>query len=116
MKKLPNKTQTRRKTSYAIQIGKLKRKSCKECGDIKSQAHHTDYSKPLKIMGLCAKHHREWHKKNGDMKGENEYTFRAIFVKRETHKKFALRAVKEELTFDELINELLKVKLSTINK
>ena len=42
--------------------------------------------------------------------------YKTISVKPATHKKFALRAVNEEKTFDELINELLKVKLSTLTK
>ena len=42
--------------------------------------------------------------------------YKAIFVKEETHTKFRVRAAKEKMTFDELLNELLKVKLSTINK
>lgn len=39
---------------------------------------------------------------------ENKNVYKAIFVKRETHKKFALRAVEEEKTFDILLGELLE--------
>jgi hypothetical protein len=34
---------------------------CEVCGEIKVQAHHTDYSKPLDVQWLCFKHHREAH-------------------------------------------------------
>lgn len=33
------------------------------CGNAKVEAHHTDYSKPLKIIWLCKKHHIEADKK-----------------------------------------------------
>lgn len=46
----------------AIAKGKLKKEPCKICGDIKVDAHHDDYSKPLDIVWLCRKHHAEYHK------------------------------------------------------
>lgn len=36
---------------------------CLICGDEKSQAHHEDYNKPLEVIWLCDKHHKELHKK-----------------------------------------------------
>jgi hypothetical protein len=45
---------------------------------------------------------------------KKEPVYKAIMVKKETHRKFALRAKKEELkqkrtiTYDELINQLIK--------
>ena len=50
----------------ALYNGLLVKKPCEVCGNIKSEAHHPDYSKPLDIMWLCLKHHREWHKKHGN--------------------------------------------------
>ncbi len=35
---------------------------CVVCGDEKSQRHHPDYSKPLEVVFLCDKHHKEEHK------------------------------------------------------
>ena len=32
---------------------------CEICGDIKSEAHHDDYSKPDKVRWLCRIHHRQ---------------------------------------------------------
>jgi hypothetical protein len=32
------------------------------CGETNSQAHHSDYSKPLEVVWLCRKHHLEVHK------------------------------------------------------
>ena len=43
----------------AIKSGKLKRLPCEVCGNIKSQMHHPDYSKPLKVRWLCPKYHGE---------------------------------------------------------
>ena len=42
--------------------GELKYKPCEMCGEIKSEAHHDDYKKILKIRFLCKKHHIEFHK------------------------------------------------------
>lgn len=41
----------------------MKKLPCVKCGNIKSQAHHEDYSKPLKVTWLCAIHHTELHRK-----------------------------------------------------
>lgn len=35
---------------------------CEVCGEEKTEAHHTDYSKPLMVNWLCGKHHRLLHK------------------------------------------------------
>lgn len=57
----PEKQKARNKTDYAVRSGKLIKKSCEVCGNVKSQAHHSDYSKPLDVRWLCFKHHRETH-------------------------------------------------------
>lgn len=51
------------KTTRAIREGKLIKKPCEECGDLKSQAHHPDYSKPLEVVWFCRKHHLKKHGK-----------------------------------------------------
>jgi hypothetical protein len=48
----------------ALKAGRLERKPCEVCGNIKAHAHHSDYNKPLDVIWLCAKHHKEWHMKN----------------------------------------------------
>jgi hypothetical protein len=50
-----------RKVRDAISQGKLKRESCSVCGEIKTHAHHADYSKPLNVTWLCAPHHQAIH-------------------------------------------------------
>jgi len=45
-----------------LREGKVKRKNCEKCGKRKSQAHHEDYSKPLKVKWLCIKCHSFRHK------------------------------------------------------
>lgn len=52
---------TRRKTNLAIKKGILKRKPCSVCDNIKSDAHHFDYNRPLEVIWLCRKHHRLLH-------------------------------------------------------
>jgi len=63
--KVLDKEKTREITREFVRKGILIKKSCKKCGDLKVHAHHSDYSKTLKVIWLCKKHHREWHKKNG---------------------------------------------------
>lgn len=57
----PQKAFARSSVSNAIRAGKLKRLPCVVCCSPKSEAHHPDYSKPLDVVWLCLKHHRETH-------------------------------------------------------
>lgn len=59
--KYPEKWSARAKVRYAVKVGKLEKLACAVCGDIKSSAHHEDYSKPLEVVWLCGQHHRERH-------------------------------------------------------
>lgn len=49
------------KVKRAVYNGVLVRKPCEICGEIKSDAHHEDYSKPLVVRWLCRKHHIREH-------------------------------------------------------
>lgn len=63
-KRNPLKTECRKKTKAAINSGRLLRLPYQICGNVKSQAHHSDYSKPYEIEWLCFKHHCERHGKH----------------------------------------------------
>lgn len=58
------KSYTRSITSTEIKHKRIIRQPCIVCGEIKSEAHHSDYNKPFEITWLCRKHHIEWHKTN----------------------------------------------------
>ena len=45
----------------AVKQGKLIKLPCEICGNPKSEAHHADYSKPLDVVWVCRKHHRDMH-------------------------------------------------------
>lgn len=62
--KNPKKILAQRLVKQAIKFGGLIKMPCEECGEGKSEAHHCNYNKPLKIMWLCRKHHIQWHKNN----------------------------------------------------
>lgn len=57
----PERVMAREKVYRAITNGQLTREPCEVCGDHNSQAHHKDYRKPLEVIWLCAKHHKERH-------------------------------------------------------
>lgn len=57
----PEKYRARKKTSRAIQEGRLIKQPCVRCGSTDVHAHHEDYSKPLDVVWLCPSHHRERH-------------------------------------------------------
>lgn len=47
-----------------LKRGKIKKEPCRICGDLKSQMHHEDYSKPTEVIWLCRKCHLELHNDN----------------------------------------------------
>lgn len=49
-------------TGNAIRDGKLIKQPCEKCGELKVEAHHYDYSRPLEVNWLCKKCHAEHHK------------------------------------------------------
>lgn len=46
----------------ALKTGRLTKLPCLTCGDVKTDAHHDDYSKPLDVKWLCRAHHADHHK------------------------------------------------------
>ena len=62
-KKNPLRTKACNIVNKAIQKGKIKKESCFICDSFSTEAHHPDYSKPLKIIWLCKKCHSELHRK-----------------------------------------------------
>jgi len=57
--KYPEKALARQMVNNAVRDRQLKREPCVYCGDKRSQAHHSDYSKPLDVTWACFKCHRE---------------------------------------------------------
>lgn len=61
--KNPNKRKVHEKLNGAIRSGKIIKFPCEKCGNQKVDGHHPDYSKPLEVMWLCRKHHKEEHRR-----------------------------------------------------
>ncbi len=57
----PTKYRASNAVSNAVRDGRLVRRPCELCGDVKAQAHHDNYDKALEVRWLCFKHHRELH-------------------------------------------------------
>ena len=51
----------RRKTRRYLAKGLLVKTPCHVCGSLEVEAHHADYSRPLDVVWLCKKHHKELH-------------------------------------------------------
>lgn len=43
----------------SVKKGITIKQPCEKCYSKKVQAHHEDYSKPLEVIWLCHKHHRD---------------------------------------------------------
>lgn len=56
------KVRAQRKVRRLILRNEMERQPCERCGGPKAQAHHDDYSRPLEVMWLCPRHHRERHR------------------------------------------------------
>lgn len=65
--KYPNKYKAHSMINNAIRDGKLHKMTCEVCcSGVDVHAHHDDYLKPLNIRWLCAVHHSQWHRDNGE--------------------------------------------------
>lgn len=62
-KRNPEKIRAHLKLKRAVNKGIITKLPCQVCGNIKSEAHHWDYTKPLDVKWLCSKHHAEIHRK-----------------------------------------------------
>ena len=48
----------------AVKSGKIKKMPCSVCGStVRIHGHHSDYKKPLNVIWLCPKHHKQLHQK-----------------------------------------------------
>jgi len=59
----PERIKANQLVNNKLRYGKLTKKPCAVCGKLKVHAHHFDYSKPLEVIWLCPKHHKEIHQK-----------------------------------------------------
>jgi hypothetical protein len=64
----PVKYKAHNAVTNALRDGKLvKQSKCEDClSDFHVEAHHDDYSLPLKIRWLCARCHSLWHEQHGE--------------------------------------------------
>jgi hypothetical protein len=59
----PEKRAAQHKVNNAVRDGRLIKTGCEVCGSTtRIHGHHDDYTKPLDVRWLCAKHHNEAHK------------------------------------------------------
>lgn len=58
----PERHAARRAVDSAIASGRLQSQPCERCNASKTQAHHDDYSEPLKVRWLCRPCHDAVHR------------------------------------------------------
>jgi hypothetical protein len=56
-----HKLQAHRAVAAAIRRGDLKRGKCEQCGSLRCDAHHDDYTRPLVVRWLCRRCHQRLH-------------------------------------------------------
>ena len=56
---LRRRARARRAVEAALRSGRLVRRPCEHagCGDPRTEAHHTNYARPLDVRWLCRTHH-----------------------------------------------------------
>lgn len=74
--KFPDRKVAHRKLSNAIRGGRVLKKPCEICGEMDSQGHHEDYSRPLDVVWLCALHHALRHRQ---LRGEPGIDLSPVF-------------------------------------
>ena len=60
-KRNPEKARAQKLLGHAIADGIVLKKVCHVCDCPKVHGHHWSYAKPLEVMWLCPKHHKETH-------------------------------------------------------
>jgi len=59
----PEKQKATCAVNNAVRDGRLQKLPCKNCGSKKRvHGHHDDYSKPLDVIWLCPRCHKEYHR------------------------------------------------------
>jgi len=57
----PEKVKCHKIFKKAVNAGRLIPQPCEECGSHEVVGHHEDYSKPLEVIWLCDRHHKDLH-------------------------------------------------------
>ena len=69
--RLPFARPAHSRVARAVLSGRIEKQPCEVCGTrVAVHAHHDDYTKPLDVRWLCARHHKEAHVCMQDRAGE----------------------------------------------
>lgn len=60
--KNPVKAKAHQYVFINLRNGNLIKNKCIKCGNLKTEAHHENYLKPLEVIWLCKLHNSELHK------------------------------------------------------
>lgn len=103
------KNDTRAATHTAIRKGLVTPTPCEKCGQPKAQAHHEDYSEPLRVTWLCLDCHRRRHlTMRAEMAYEADHPHVRFAVPIEVRKRFDELSVQMNCTPDRVLEMLLE--------
>jgi len=63
--KHPDHYKANQAVAHALRAGRLQKKPCAVCGTNRVDGHHEDYARPLEVIWLCRRHHRDLHNRRG---------------------------------------------------
>lgn len=69
---IKHKVAAKNSVHRAVRKGVLIKGLCAVCGDVRVEAHHTDYTKPLDVVWLCDGHHQAVHGRRKDLENWEE--------------------------------------------
>ena len=64
--RFPRKYRAHSLVRSALRSGAMQKQPCEICGAGGAHGHHDDYLKPRSVRWLCAAHHSQWHRDNGE--------------------------------------------------
>jgi len=59
--KHPNRRKASHVVSNAVRDGSISKEPCIICGSTRVEGHHPDYDRPLDVVWLCVRHHKDVH-------------------------------------------------------
>ena len=106
-KKYPERARAHMLVMHAMRNGTLQNEDCALCREVKTEAHHEDYTKPIEAIWLCNPCHRELHRKKRSEENK-ELIILATKLREDglTYKEIAERLSKSATALYHMVNNI----------